>query len=74
MQQVLHYSALQTGLAYVTLTLAVIVFANVAQALALRLGVRRVLPVGLLAGGGRARLYARLPVHGHYFWDLFPAS
>src|SRR3954452_7965282 len=30
MQQVLHYSAIQTGVAYVALTLAIIVFANVA--------------------------------------------
>jgi EmrB/QacA subfamily drug resistance transporter len=73
MQQVLHYSALQTGVAYVALTLAVIVFANVAQALTLRLGVRRVLPVGLLLVAAGLVLYARLPVDGHYFWDLFPA-
>jgi MFS family permease len=72
MQQVLHYSAMQTGVAYVTLTLAVIVFANVAQLLALRVGIRRVLPVGLLLVAASLVLYARLPVHGHYFWDLFP--
>ena len=72
MQQVLHYSAMQTGVAYVTLTLAVIVFANVAQALALRVGIRRVLPIGLLLAAGALVLYARLPVDGHYFWDLFP--
>ena len=73
MQQVLHYSALQTGLAYVALTLAVIVFANVAQALALRVGVRPVLPAGLLLAAAGLVLYARLPVDGRYFWDLFPA-
>ncbi|HET7137396.1 MAG TPA: MFS transporter [Gaiellaceae bacterium] len=73
MQQVLHYSALQTGVAYVALTLAVIVFANVSQAVALRLGIRRVLPVGLLLAAAGLLLYARLPVEGHYFWDLFPA-
>ncbi len=73
MQQVLHYTALQTGLAYVALTLAVIVFANVSQALALRVGVRPVLPVGLLLAAAGLVLYARLPVDGHYFWDLFPA-
>ena len=73
MQQVLHYSALQTGVAYVALTLAVIVFANVSQALALRFGVRPVLPVGLLLAAAGLVLYARLPVDGHYFWDLFPA-
>ena len=73
MQQVLHYSAIQTGVAYVALTLAVIVFATVSQALALRLGVRRVLPVGLALAAAGLVLYAQLPEHGHYFWNLFPA-
>ena len=73
MQQVLHYSALQTGVAYIALTLAVIVFANVSQAVALRVGTRPVLPVGLLLAAAGLVLYARLPVDGHYFWDLFPA-
>ncbi len=71
MQQVLHYSALQTGVAYITLTLAIIVFANVSQALAFRIGIRRLLPTGLLLVAVGLILYARLPVHGHYFWDLF---
>ena len=44
--KVLGYSALQTGLAYVALTLAVIVSANVWQALASRFGIRRLLPTG----------------------------
>jgi EmrB/QacA subfamily drug resistance transporter len=73
MQQVLHYSAMQTGVAYVALTLSIIVFANVSQALAPRVGIRRLLPAGLLLATGGLVLYARLPVHGHYFWDLFPA-
>ena len=73
MQQVLHYSALQTGVAYVALTLAVIVFANVAQALALRFGIRPVLSIGLLLAAAGLVLYARLPVDGRYFWDLLPA-
>jgi EmrB/QacA subfamily drug resistance transporter len=73
MQQVLHYSALQTGVAYVALTLAIIVFANVAQALVLRVGIRKLLPFGLLLAAAGLVLYARLPVEGHYFWDLFPA-
>jgi EmrB/QacA subfamily drug resistance transporter len=73
MQQVLHYSALATGVASVALTLTVIVFANVSQALALRVGVRRTLPVGLLLAAAGLLLYARLPVDGHYFWDLLPA-
>jgi hypothetical protein len=65
MQQVLGYSAMQTGVAYVALTLAVIVFANVSQAVALRAGIRRVLPTGLALVAGGLVLYARLPVDGH---------
>ena len=72
MQQVLHYSALQTGVAYVALTLAIVIFANVSQTLTLRVGIRRVLPIGLLLVATGLVLYARLPVDGHYFWDLFP--
>ena len=73
MQQVLHYSAIQTGVAYIALTLTIVVFANVAQAVALRIGLRIPLVGGLLLVAGGLVLYARLPVDGHYFWDLFPA-
>src|SRR5437868_5135869 len=72
MQQVLHYSALKTGVAYVGLTLTVIAFSGVAQALATRVGVRPLLPIGMIVSAAALVLYARLPVHGHYFWDLFP--
>jgi EmrB/QacA subfamily drug resistance transporter len=73
MQQVLHYSALKTGVAYIGLTLTIIGFSAVGQALATRIGVRRVLPVGLALSTVALVLFARLPVHGHYFTDLFPA-
>src|SRR6266511_2390796 len=72
MQQVLHYSALKTGVAYIGLTLTVIGFSGIAQALATRIGVRPLLPLGMLMAAGALALYARLPVNGHYFWDLFP--
>ena len=55
MQEVLHYSALKTGVAYIGLTLTIIVFSAVAQALVTRVGVRRVLPAGLALIDGRAR-------------------
>jgi EmrB/QacA subfamily drug resistance transporter len=73
MQQVLHYSALQTGVAYVALTLSIIGFSAVSQSLVTRIGVRPVLPFGLLLSAAGLVLYAQLPVRGHYFWDLFPA-
>jgi EmrB/QacA subfamily drug resistance transporter len=73
MQEVLHYSALRTGFAYLTMTLAVIVFANVAQLLVTRVGAGRVLPVGLSFSTVALLLYTRMPVDGHFFFDLFPA-
>jgi EmrB/QacA subfamily drug resistance transporter len=73
MQQVLHYSALKTGVAYVALTLAIIGFSAVSQALVTRVGIRLVLPVGMALSTAGLVLYAQLPVHGHYFADLFPA-
>src|SRR5437588_3848239 len=73
MQQVLHYSALKTGVAYIALTLTIIAFSGVAQALATRVGARRTLPTGMLVSAAGLVLYARLPVNGHYFWRLFPA-
>jgi MFS family permease len=72
MQQVLHYSALKTGVAYIGLTLTIIVFSVVAQAAATRFGIRPVLPLGLLLSTVALVWFARLPVHGHYFSDLFP--
>jgi len=73
MQQVLHYSALKTGVAYISLTLAIISFSAVSQALVTRLGIRRVLPFGMALSAAALVLFARLPVHGSYFTDLFPA-
>ena len=73
MQQVLHYSALKTGVAYLPLTLTIIVLATVAQNLVTRIGVRRVLPVGMVLAAGALVLLAQVPANGHYFFDLFPA-
>ena len=73
MQQVLHYSALETGVAYIALTLTIIAFSGVAQALATRIGIRPVLTTGMVVSAVALVLFARLPVDGHYFWDLFPA-
>jgi EmrB/QacA subfamily drug resistance transporter len=72
LQEVLHYSAIQTGTAFVAFAFTVVVFSNVAQYFVGRLGVRRVLSGGLLLSAVSVVLLARLPVHGHYFWDVFP--
>jgi EmrB/QacA subfamily drug resistance transporter len=73
MQQVLHYSAIQTGVGFISVTVAIIVFANVAQMLVSRIGLRSVLTSGLLLIAAGMALLTRLPADGHYFWNLFPA-
>jgi MFS family permease len=73
LQDVLHYSAVQTGVAFAGFALTVVVISNVAQAVVGRIGVRASLTAGLLASAASVALLTRLPVDGHYFWDLFPA-
>ncbi len=71
-QDVLHYSAVQTGAAFSAFALAVVVMSNVAQVVVGRLGVRTTLTLGLLASAVSVAALTRLPVDGQYFWDLFP--
>src|SRR5204862_296277 len=73
LQDVLHYSAVETGVAFVGFALSVVVISNIAQAVVARLGVRTTLTLGLLASAASLAWLTRLPVDGHYFWDLFPA-
>jgi len=73
MQQVLGYSAIQTGVAYLPLTLTIVVLAVVAQNLVTRIGVRRVMPVGMALATAALVVLAQVPANGHYFFDLFPA-
>ncbi|HZQ65573.1 MAG TPA: DHA2 family efflux MFS transporter permease subunit [Gaiellaceae bacterium] len=73
LQDVLHYSAVESGVAFAAFALSVVAASNVAQALVGRVGVRATLTAGLLAAAASMALLTRLPVEGHYFWDLFPA-
>jgi hypothetical protein len=73
LQEVLRYSAIQTGAAFVAITLTILVFSNVAQTLVSRLGVRAVLASGLLVAAAGLALLIRLPVDGNYASDVLPA-
>jgi EmrB/QacA subfamily drug resistance transporter len=73
LQDVLHYSAVQSGVAFSAFALTVVVASNVAQLIVGRFGVRPTLTAGLLAFAASIAYLTRLPVDGHYFWDLFPA-
>jgi MFS family permease len=59
--------------AFAGFAVAVVVSSNVAQAVVGRVGVRPTLTAGLLASAVSVAWLTRLPVDGHYFWDLFPA-
>ncbi len=71
-QDVLHYSAVQSGVAFSAFALMVVVTSNLAQAVVGRFGVRATLVAGLALSVISVGLLTRLPVDGHYFWDLFP--
>ncbi|MFL5921808.1 MAG: MFS transporter [Gaiellaceae bacterium] len=73
LQDVLHYSAMESGVAFSGFALAVVVVSNVAQVVVTRVGVRPTLTAGLLMSALSVAWLTRLPVEGHYFWDLFPA-
>jgi EmrB/QacA subfamily drug resistance transporter len=72
-QDVLHYSAVQTGVAFVAFALSVVVASNLAQAVVERIGIRATLMIGLALATVSLGLLTQVPVDGHYFWDLFPA-
>jgi EmrB/QacA subfamily drug resistance transporter len=72
-QDVLHYSAVQSGVAFVAFALSVVVASNLAQPVIGRIGVRATLMMGLALATLSVGLLTQVPVDGHYFWDLFPA-
>src|ERR1700759_256309 len=61
MQQVLGYSAIETGVAFAAVTFTIIVFSNVAQRLVTRLGVRVALTGGLLVDAAALSLMTQVP-------------
>ena len=72
LQDVLHYTAMQSGTAFVAFAGTVVVTSNLAQVVVGRFGVRATLTAGLLASAVSVAALTRLPADGHYFWDLFP--
>jgi EmrB/QacA subfamily drug resistance transporter len=70
MQQVLHYSPLQTGLAWMSGSVPSVIFAGAAQRLATRRGpkVALTIGVGLIAAG--ILWTTQAPVHGQFLMNL----
>jgi len=70
MQQVLHYSALQCGLAWLAASLTSIALAGLSQALVTRVGTKLVMAAGMSMIGGGAIWATQVPVHGHFLANL----
>jgi EmrB/QacA subfamily drug resistance transporter len=74
LQEVLGYSPVKTGAAFLPFPLTMTVFALGGQRLIRRTGVRPPLVTGLLlAAASLLFLFGRIPVHGSYTRDVLPA-
>jgi EmrB/QacA subfamily drug resistance transporter len=72
MQNVLGYSAIQAGAAYLPLTFAIGISAGISSQLVTRIGTRPVIVAGALIAAGGLFWLSRIPVHGSYVSDLLP--
>jgi MFS family permease len=72
MQQVLGYSAMKTGLAYLAVAGTAIVWSGVAGQLVTRLGVKPVLVVGMAMLTAGLLWFTQVSVGGSYVADLLP--
>jgi EmrB/QacA subfamily drug resistance transporter len=70
MQQVLGYSALQTGVAWLATSLTSIALVGFSQKLATRLAPGAVMAAGMTVLGGSILWMTLVPVHGHFWADL----
>jgi EmrB/QacA subfamily drug resistance transporter len=71
-QNVLHYSALRTGVTFVATAGTSVLSAGVAQALTTKVGPKPVMAVGLALLTGGMIWYSQIPVNGSYASDLLP--
>jgi EmrB/QacA subfamily drug resistance transporter len=70
MQQVLHYSAIETGLAWLATSVTSVAFAGLSQALVTRRSPKLVMALGM-AMIGVGLLWTSQAGHGHYLTSLF---
>jgi EmrB/QacA subfamily drug resistance transporter len=72
MQEVLGYSALRTGIGYLTIASAIIIAAGAAQALVAKFGIRSVMTLGMLLASGGLVYFTQISPHGSYVATLLP--
>jgi EmrB/QacA subfamily drug resistance transporter len=72
MQEILHYSPLKAGAAYLPITAGFAVAGGMASQLVTRIGTRPVVVAGCLIAGAGIYYVSRVPLHGLYVSDLLP--
>ncbi|MBV9808556.1 MAG: MFS transporter [Solirubrobacterales bacterium] len=70
MQQVLHYSALQTGIAWLAASLTSVALAGLSQWVVTRGGAKLVMAIGMTLIGAGVIWATQVPVHGHFLQNL----
>ncbi len=71
-QEILGYSPLKAGLAFLPVTAGIVIGAGLAQQLVRRAGVRNVSVAGLVLATVGMLVLTQVPVHGQYLSDLLP--
>ncbi|MEI8104261.1 MAG: MFS transporter [Actinomycetes bacterium] len=71
-QQVLHYSVLKTGVAFVATAGSAVLWAGLAQLLVTKLGPKTVMAFGFVALTAGMVWYAQIPAHASFASDLLP--
>ncbi len=71
-QEILGYSPLRAGLAFLPVTAGIVVGAGIAQQSIRRVGVRNVAVIGIVMAAAGMAVLTQLPVHGTYAGDLLP--
>src|SRR5204862_6823612 len=72
MQTVLHYSPIQTGVAYLPLTGGFIIAASICSQLFARIGTKPVVVLGTVISAAGLYWLSRIPVDGSYLSDILP--
>jgi EmrB/QacA subfamily drug resistance transporter len=72
MQEILHFSALRAGSAYVPVTVIVVVGSIGGSGIVPRVGTRPLIVGGAVIATGGLYWLSRMPPHGYYWTDLFP--
>jgi EmrB/QacA subfamily drug resistance transporter len=71
-QEILGYSPLRAGLAFLPVTAGIVIGAGIAQQLIRRLGVRNVALAGVMIAAAGMVVLTQLPVQGSYVANLLP--